>query len=805
MEERYEIKGKIGQGGLGAVYRAQDLRMNREVAIKRIITSSDDTNLPAEATRQLQQEAGILASLQHPNIVTVYDVGSDEDGLFLVMELLTGDTIEDLIVEASFTWTDFRQLAKQTMEALIAAQELGMVHRDLKPSNIMLTWLPSGKFQVKIVDFGLSKLSPQPSMQTIDQSDGVFGSIYFMAPEQFERVPIDLKADLYAIGCVYYYALTGTYPFESDTAAGVMAAHLQHQVTPLHEVREGIPMWVCDWVMWHINRQPSDRPASARESLRVFLENDQQASPPLSTGCPAAAAGQPKRPRLMIPGASPVSETLGAPAVSQPQKTASMSRPLAPPVGYKPSVHTTAQVLESAPLAGEAPKPQETPAAQNNAAPVAKLASSILKRAAVPVEVPEPQIAPTAKLAPTSNLSPTAILKPALVPTERLSNGSTTRKATLAPKKKKLSSAQQTMIAAVLGILVVILTVYLIKRSGQSAEAKLYNEMIAQAIKPDATEVPVTNRKLELLLRSATHVGVNEQRDAIYMALHLAKSTDDTDVDARIAEFATTQEMIPNIRIVLLRDVLRKRKNPAIIGNLMKFALSTKDVPIAEAAIQATRFMADDSHLAQMLDIIKTSNENSLIIAAEGNAAEIIKKSTAKPALFSQVSAVYESASSELIRHTMLRLLGHIGCDQSLAIVKKSLDSPEVPNQIAAIVALGTWGDRSGYDALIDFLQTATDLGIRTRAFNAAYDYVFQTKTELKENWSLLAEQAKTKNEQLKVIRGLVNLKPEPWVYAIIQKFADIKKHDDVTELAERAIEKLKDIESIQSGAKEEE
>ena len=180
MEERYEIKGKIGQGGLGAVYRAQDVRMNREVAIKRIVANPEDTSISEEATRQLLKEAGSLASLQHPNIVTIYDVGTDDDGPFVVMELLTGETLEELIGKGSFTWPDFRQLAMQTLEALIAAQELHLVHRDLKPCNIMLTWLPSGKFQVKIVDFGLAKLSSKPSLQTIDQSDGVFGSISWL-------------------------------------------------------------------------------------------------------------------------------------------------------------------------------------------------------------------------------------------------------------------------------------------------------------------------------------------------------------------------------------------------------------------------------------------------------------------------------------------------------------------------------------------------------------------------------------------------------------------------------------------------
>ncbi|MEN9974890.1 MAG: hypothetical protein RLZZ282_896, partial [Verrucomicrobiota bacterium] len=143
MENRYEIRGKIGQGGLGAVYRGYDTRMNREVAVKRISPVGNDLELRAESTRQLIKEAGALASLQHPHIVTIYDVGSDEDGPYVVMELIAGKTLDELIERAPLTWADFRELAMQTQEALIAAQELNIIHSDLKPANLMLTWLPS--------------------------------------------------------------------------------------------------------------------------------------------------------------------------------------------------------------------------------------------------------------------------------------------------------------------------------------------------------------------------------------------------------------------------------------------------------------------------------------------------------------------------------------------------------------------------------------------------------------------------------------------------------------------------------------
>jgi len=347
MEERYEIKSKVGQGGFGSVYRAIDKRMNREVAIKRINTSDEDGMLE-EASRQLSKEAGALASLQHPNIITVYDVGADEDGPYVVMELLSGSPLDDLVDNAPLTWDDFRELAMQTQEALIGAQELDLVHRDIKPANVMLSWLPSGKFQVKLLDFGLAKLTQRPSLQTLNQADSIFGSIFFMSPEQFERSPIDRRTDMYAMGCVYYYALTGSHPFDGATAVEVMSAHLHHDFVPLDEVRPDLPRWVCDWVMWHMNRYPDDRPDSAREALQVFVQNDKFPPVEAPAPAPAAAPAQSGRPRLLIPGAEPlvpdvVPERKPEPSGPVQISTKTAPQPLIPPTG-KPSVHSSRQI-----------------------------------------------------------------------------------------------------------------------------------------------------------------------------------------------------------------------------------------------------------------------------------------------------------------------------------------------------------------------------------------------------------------------------------------------------------------------------
>jgi serine/threonine protein kinase len=830
MEERYEIKGKIGQGGLGAVYRAFDVRMNREVAIKRIAANSSDASISDEATKQLLKEAGSLASLQHPNIVTVYDVGTDDDGPFVVMELLTGETLEEIIGKGSFTWPDFRQLAMQTLEALIAAQDLHLVHRDLKPGNIMLTWLPSGKFQVKIVDFGLAKLSSKPSLQTIDQSDGVFGSIYFMAPEQFERMPIDHKADLYAIGCVFYYAMTGTYPYDGDTAAEVMASHLQHHVTPLQEVREGIPSWACDWIMWHINRHPGDRPESAREALKYFVENDSHPSPQLSTGMPTPLADEPKRPRLVIPGAAPIPAIAKEPVPTQPLKTAAAPIALTPPVGSKPSVHTTAQVLQSVPP--QPPAPPETVTASPppvpilakaepagaSAPPVLMRAGSATSPALVSIGSPTKSVTPSQpiKIATPQKAADHPAPKPlgpstvALTPNSA-SGGSGVVKSTphpasqvAAPRKKGISPALKMVIATLLGIFAVGLGVVVLKKSKDNAEAKEYNEMMEIARKDNASEVPVNKRKLEILLRNAASVSVNTNREVVYKALFLAKSNDGTDVDARIAEFATTQEIIPDVRIVLLRQVLRRRENPAIIGTLLNYARTTDDKQAAIAAIEATRFMSTDTQFQLFLDMIKTTKDDLIRKAAEENAAEIIKKTASKAALGKAVAEAHDTATEEFARHSFLRLLGRVGGDDSLALAKKNLNSEDVKDKIAAIVALGTWADDSGFKALIEFLGTGPDLQLRSRAYESAYQYASAQEGSIEEIWTLLSTESKTQDEQLKLIRGLANVKPEPWAYALLDKFAKESEYDKVIDLAERAAIRLKDIEKTQGGAKDE-
>lgn len=616
MEERYEIRGKIGQGGLGAVYRGFDTRMNREIAIKRISVNEEDPSLREESTKQLIKEAGALASLQHPHIVTVYDVGSDEDGPYVVMELINGKTLDELIENAPLTWNDFRELALQTEEALIAAQELDLIHSDIKPSNLMLTWLPSGRFQMKIVDFGLATLTQSQSLEELEEIEAVFGSIFFMAPEQFERKPIDARVDMYAMGCVYYQALAGSYPFKGETGHDVMVSHLHHRVIPLQDVRSDIPLWACDWIMWHINRLPDDRPESARQALQVFLQNDKNPDPTMSLGRAQAAVPAGPRPRLAIPASTNVKRRVidprmappdyvppppppePAPMPETPPVAAAPPQPLMPPEGFKPSIHTG---------------PQEIP----DALPVA---------ATVPLH-PAPYIPPS---------------RPYVLP----------------PRKKKRNMGL-TIGLAILGLAVLAAAALVLSnRLKQNRGSQRGEILLNQAADVAVTEIPMSGAELAGFLDQAANADTEETREKVYQLLVKARPNDNVDFEATLTEFVTkSTQILPEVREALIVRVLTPRVNAAMVTPLTDFARSTNDSKSAVAALNAIRTWALDNQFEVFLGVAQYHDNADVRTAAGQVAAEILRKSRRRTELITKVEAAVAETSNPKVREVLLRIM----------------------------------------------------------------------------------------------------------------------------------------------------
>ena len=266
-EERYEILERLGAGGIGAVYRGFDRQLRRQVAIKRLMNREEFADAAA-AEAAVRKEAGALAALRHPNVVTVFDVAADEDGVFIVMELLEGSDLAQWQQQEKLTPADFLEIAQQLLEALIAAHEQGILHRDIKPENIRVQRAATGRIHVKLIDFGLARVSHVAMKQTVDQSGSVLGSVYYMAPEQFLRQPLDARTDLYALGCVLYEVLAKRRAFDADNMAAVMKRHLNHDLTPLKELRPDTPEGICQWVESLLSLEPRSRPADAKTALQ---------------------------------------------------------------------------------------------------------------------------------------------------------------------------------------------------------------------------------------------------------------------------------------------------------------------------------------------------------------------------------------------------------------------------------------------------------------------------------------------------------------------------------------------------------
>jgi len=267
-EQRYKIYEQLGAGGNGAVFRAYDTQLKRWVAIKRLLSAAEaETNPAAE---ELRREADTLASLRNANIVTIFDVSTDEEGLFIVMELLEGPDLADTIQHGPMMQEDFKQLAEQTLEAMLAAHGLRILHRDLKPENIKVERLPGGRFQAKIIDFGLARSGLIARKQTEDQAGSVMGSIYYMAPEQLSREPTDVRTDLYALGCVFYEALSARKAFDGKSVNEVIDKHIDHDLIPLNQLCPHLPQWLTYWVMRLMACKPDDRPANAQQAIEEF-------------------------------------------------------------------------------------------------------------------------------------------------------------------------------------------------------------------------------------------------------------------------------------------------------------------------------------------------------------------------------------------------------------------------------------------------------------------------------------------------------------------------------------------------------
>lgn len=265
VANRYQLLEQLAEGGMGVVWRARHLMMGKEFALKRLRPEIGATE---EHLRRFEREAQAASMLNHPHCISVTDFGRESDGsFFLVMELLRGHSLASLLeTHPRLTWARAANLARQVLEALSHAHARGVVHRDLKPENVFLVEQDDGADYVKIVDFGIAKIaSPHESDAVLTQAGFVFGTPEYISPEQAAGEGADARADLYALGVIFYEMLAGRRPFESDSKVELVSMHLTR---PVPSLGDAAPPAFAALIMRALSKRREDRFADANEFLR---------------------------------------------------------------------------------------------------------------------------------------------------------------------------------------------------------------------------------------------------------------------------------------------------------------------------------------------------------------------------------------------------------------------------------------------------------------------------------------------------------------------------------------------------------
>ena len=260
LGNRYEIIEKIGNGGMATVYKSKDRVLNRYVAVKIL---RDEFTTDEEFIKRFRIEAQSAASLTHPNIVSIFDVGNEGSLYYIVMELIKGKTLKEIITEENgpLPWKWSLNVVTQIASALETAHKNNIVHRDIKPHNIIIT--EDGI--AKVTDFGIAKAV---SNSTITAFGTTIGSVHYFSPEHARGGYTDAKSDLYSLGVVMYEMLTGRVPFDADTPVSVALKHMQEKPIEPKELNENIPQVVNDIIMKAMQKDVNLRYQSATEMLK---------------------------------------------------------------------------------------------------------------------------------------------------------------------------------------------------------------------------------------------------------------------------------------------------------------------------------------------------------------------------------------------------------------------------------------------------------------------------------------------------------------------------------------------------------
>ena len=291
----YRILEKLGEGGMGVVYKARDTHLDRFVAIK--VLPADKVADP-ERKQRFVKEAKAASSLNHPNIITIYDIGQAEGVDFIAMECVTGKTLDQVIPRHGMRLNEALKCAVQIADALARAHSAGITHRDLKPGNIML----NEHGLVKVLDFGLAKLTEAPlpdddstrTMRPTTEEGTIVGTIAYMSPEQAEGKKVDARSDIFSFGSVLYEMVTGEQAFHGDTKASTLAAILKDNPRPASQLADGLPREVERLISRCMRKEVNQR-SQHMDDVKIALQELKEESDSGVLGAAAVSRPNPHR------------------------------------------------------------------------------------------------------------------------------------------------------------------------------------------------------------------------------------------------------------------------------------------------------------------------------------------------------------------------------------------------------------------------------------------------------------------------------------------------------------------------------
>ena len=292
----YELREKLGEGGMGVVYRAFDSHLGRLVAVKVL---PQNRVADAERKRRFIQEARAASALNHPNIVTIYDIDSALGIDFISMELVSGKTLDRLIPRHGFRLNEALNYSVQIAGALASAHKAGIVHRDLKPGNVMV----NEQGLLKVLDFGLAKLTEPTatgedektrSLKATTEEGTIVGTVSYMSPEQAEGKKVDARSDIFSFGALLYEMVTGRKAFQGDSKVATLSAILREDPKPAGQVVEGVPHELERIIARCLRKQP-ERRFQAMPDLKVALEEIKDESDSGTLGSVTVPAQEPRR------------------------------------------------------------------------------------------------------------------------------------------------------------------------------------------------------------------------------------------------------------------------------------------------------------------------------------------------------------------------------------------------------------------------------------------------------------------------------------------------------------------------------